>query len=149
MRTDIDCNEVVAASGDAIIASDAAGHIVLWNAAAERIFGHTEAEALGQPLDMIIPERMRKRHGDGYEQSMRTGETRYGTTLLKVPAVHKDGHTLSIAFSVAMLFDPDHKVGSIMAIIRDETARFNEERALKKRVAELEAQLAATQAPPA
>ena len=148
MRTDIDCSEVVAASGDAIIASDAAGRIVLWNAAAERIFGHTEAEALGQPLDMIIPERMRKRHGDGYEQSMRTGETRYGTTLLKVPALHKDGRTLSIAFSVAMLFDPDHKVGSIMAIIRDETARFNEERALKKRLAELEAQLAATRAPP-
>lgn len=147
MRTVVDCHALVAAAGDAVIAADASHRIVLWNAAAERIFGHTEAEALGQSLDMIIPDRMRKRHGDGYAQSMRTGETRYGTTLLKVPALHKDGRTLSIAFSVAMLFDDGHKVGAIMAIIRDETARFNEDRALRKRIAELEAQLAAADAP--
>ena len=143
MNTSIDCRELVAASGDAVIASDANGRIVLWNAAAQRIFGHTEAEALGQPLDMIIPERLRQRHGEGYEKSMRTGETRYGSSLLRVPALHKDGSTLSIAFSVAMLFTADRKVSSIVAIIRDETERFNEERNLRKRLAELEARLAA------
>ncbi len=146
MNTTIDCSELVAASGDAIIASDGQGHIVLWNAAAQRIFGHSEAQALGQPLDMIIPERLRKRHGEGYEKSMRTGETRYGSSLLRVPALHKDGRTLSIAFSVAMLFSADRKVSAIVAIIRDETDRFNEERELRKRLAELEARLAA--APP-
>jgi PAS domain S-box-containing protein len=139
----IDCSELVAASGDAIIASDEHGHIVLWNAAAERIFGHSAAEAMGQPLDMIIPERLRKRHGDGYEKSMRTGETRYGSSLLRVPALHKDGRTLSIAFSVAMLYAADRRVSSIVAIIRDETDRFNEERNLRKRLAELEARLGA------
>ena len=146
MNTTIDCSELVAASGDAIIASDGQGHIVLWNAAAQRIFGHSEAQALGRPLDMIIPERLRKRHGEGYEKSMRTGETRYGSSLLRVPALHKDGRTLSIAFSVAMLFSADRKVSAIVAIIRDETDRFNEERELRKRLAELEARLAA--APP-
>jgi PAS domain S-box-containing protein len=146
VNTTIDCSELVAASGDAIIASDGQGHIVLWNAAAQRIFGHSEAQALGRPLDMIIPERLRKRHGEGYEKSMRTGETRYGSSLLRVPALHKDGRTLSIAFSVAMLFSADRKVSAIVAIIRDETDRFNEERELRKRLAELEARLAA--APP-
>ncbi len=141
MKTGVDCQALVAASGDAVIAADAAHRIVLWNAAAERIFGHTEAEALGQSLDMIVPDRMRSRHGEGYAKSMETGETRYGTTLLRVPALHKDGRTLSIAFSVAMLFDPEQHVSAIVAIIRDETSRFNEERALRKRLAELEARL--------
>ena len=143
MQTCVDCRALVAAAGDAMVAANAAGHIVLWNAAAERIFGHSAAEALGQPLDLIIPERMRQRHGEGYDKSMRTGETRYGTTLLKVPALHKDGSTLSIAFSVTMLFDADRRVEAIVAIIRDETSRFNEERALRKRLAELETRVAA------
>ncbi len=141
MNTVIDCAELVAASGDAIIASDGQGHIVLWNAAAQRIFGHSAAEALGQPLDIIIPQRLRQRHGEGYEKSMRTGETKYGTSLLRVPALHKDGRTLSIAFSVAMLFSAERKVSAIVAIIRDETERFNEERNLRKRLAELESRL--------
>jgi PAS domain S-box-containing protein len=144
MDTVIDCRALVASAADAIIASDADGRIVLWNAGAQRIFGHTEAEALGQPLDMIIPERLRRRHGEGYEKSMRTGETKYGSDLLRVPALHKDGSILSIAFSVAMLFTEERRVGSIVAIIRDETARFNEERSLRKRLTELEAKLAAT-----
>ena len=66
------------------------------------MFGHSEAEALGQPLDLITPERFRQRHGDGFAQAMKTGTTKYGNDLLKVPAIHKDGHTMSIAFTVAM-----------------------------------------------
>ena len=64
---------------------------------------------------------------------MATGTTKYGNDLLRVPAMHKDGRALSIAFTVAMLFTPDSKVDAVVAIIRDETARFNEERALRKR----------------
>jgi len=143
MKTSIDCTQLVASIGDAVVASDADGRIVLWNAGAERMFGHTEAEALGQTLDLIIPERLRKRHGEGYEKSMATGTTKYGNDLLRVPATHKDGRQLSIAFTVAMLFDDAHKVNAIVAVIRDETSRFNEDRALRKRLAELEAQVAA------
>jgi PAS domain S-box-containing protein len=144
MNTTIDCKELVAAVGDAIIAADASGAIVLWNPGAARIFGHTEAEALGKSLDIITPERLRKRHWEGYHQSMATGTTKYGNDLLRVPAIHKDGRAMSIAFTVAMLFTPEHKVGAIVALIRDETTRFNDERALKKRVAELEARVPAT-----
>jgi PAS domain S-box-containing protein len=143
MKTGVDCNAVVAAVADAVIVADAAGRITLWNAAAERLFGHTEDEALGQSLDIITPERFRQRHWDGYAKTMETGVTKYGTTLLKVPAVHKDGRSLSIAFTVALLFTPERKVDAIIAVVRDETSRFQEERELRKRIVELENQLAA------
>jgi PAS domain S-box-containing protein len=144
MKTTVDCHQLVAAISDAVIVSDAGGAIVLWNGGAERIFGHTEAEALGRSLDLITPERLRQRHWDGYHKSMETGTTRYGAgDMLRVPAVHKDGHALSIAFTVAMLKGPDGKVTGVIAVIRDETTRFNDDRALRKRLAELEAQVAA------
>ena len=143
MKTPGDCHDLVASIGDAVIASDAKGAITLWNAAAERMFGYTEAEALGQSLDIIIPERLRGRHWEGYDKSMATGTSRYGHDLLRVPATHKDGSSMSIAFTVAMLFTPERKVSSIIAVIRDETVRFNYERALRKRIVELEAQLKA------
>ena len=143
MNTAIDCKQLVASIGDAVVVSDAKGVIVLWNVGAERMFGHSEAEALGKTLDIITPERLRQRHWEGYDKSMATGTTKYGSDLLRVPAIHKDGRTMSIAFTVSMLFEADGKVGSIVAIIRDETIRFNEDRALRKRVTELEAQVTA------
>ena len=138
MHPDLDLKELVAGAGDAIIVADAKGAITLWNRAAERIFGFTEAEALGQSLDMIIPQRQRQRHWDGFNKTMETAVTKYGTDVLRVPALHKDGHTLSIAFTVSMLFSPDQKVSGIAAFVRDETSRFAEERELRKRLAALE-----------
>ena len=143
MASDINLNALVAAVGDAVMVCDAQGAILLWNPACECLFGHTEAEVLGKTMDMIIPERLRKRHWEGYEKTMATGITKYGHDVLRVPAVDKQGRTMSIAFTVAMLHSPDGKVSAIAAIIRDETSRFNDERALKKRVAELEAQVGA------
>jgi signal transduction histidine kinase len=75
---------------------------------------------------------------------MRSGVTKYGHALLKVPALHKDGHTLSIAFTVALLHAPDGSVNGIAAVVRDETVRFAQERDLRKRITELEAQAAKT-----
>lgn len=126
------------AAGDAIVAADPQGRIVFWNAAAERIFGYSRAEALGKSLDLIIPERQRARHWAGYQKTMASGETRYGTQVLRVPALHKDGRRLSIAFTVTLLFGPDRRVQSIAALVRDETERWNEERALRDRLAQLE-----------
>lgn len=129
--------------GDGVIVSDAYNRIVYWNAAATRIFGFTEHEALGQTMDLIVPERLRQRHNVGFAQSMETGTTRYGNDLLKVPACHKDGRTLSIAFTVAMLFDQDRRVSGVAAVIRDETRRFHEERELRRKLADLEAEVTA------
>ena len=142
MQTPIDCHQLVAAIGDAVIASDADGAITLWNPGAERIFGYTEAEALGKSLDLITPERLRARHWEGYNKSMATGTTKYGNDLLRVPATHKDGRAMSIAFTVAMLFGADGKVSAVVAVIRDDTARFNDDRALRKRLADAEAKAA-------
>ena len=77
----VDLNELVAAMGDAVVVTDAGGAITLWNAAAERIFGFSQSEALGRSLDLIIPERLRGRHWDGFHKTMQTGHTRYGTDL--------------------------------------------------------------------
>ena len=144
MQADIDLKALVGAIGDAVIVSDPNGKVIVWNPAAERLFGFTEAEALGQSMDLIIPERLRKRHWEGFDHSMATGTTKYGHDVLRVPAVDKAGRALSIAFTVAMLFGPDGKVSAIASVIRDETSRFAEERALRKRVTELEAQLKPT-----
>ena len=143
MKTTVDLSQLVGCVGDAIIVVDAHEKIVLWNAAATRIFGYSEDEALGNSLDLIIPERHRQRHNEGCRKSMDTGITRYGTSLLKVPALHQSGNMLSIAFTVGMLFDENQKVHGIAAVIRDETERFAEERALKKRISELEGAQAA------
>ena len=143
MNPQIDPAALVNAIGDALIVSDVQGHVVVWNAAAERLFGWTEAEALGQRMDMIIPERLRKRHWEGYDKSMQTGETRYAHDVLRVPAVDKAGRSMSIAFTVFMLFGADGKPSACGSVIRDETARFAQDRELRTRVTELETQLAA------
>lgn len=134
----IDLGQLVEGAGDAIVVCDARGEIILWNPACERIFGFSREEAMGRSLDLIIPERQRQRHWDGYEKTMETGITRYGTTLLKVPSLHKSGRTISIAFTVSLLRDSDGKVNAIVAMVRDETERFAQERAMKARLAQLE-----------
>jgi PAS domain S-box-containing protein len=138
MKTSIDLHQLLECVGDAIIVADAHEKIVLWNPAATRIFGYLEEEALANTLDLIVPERQLQKHNEGYGHSMETGTTRYGTSLLKVPAKHKDGSMLSIAFTVGMLFDASGKANGVVAIIRDETERFAQERALKKRLSDLE-----------
>ncbi len=124
--------------GDAVIICDSDGLIRVWNAAAERFFGFTPAEALGSSLDLIIPERLRERHWAGFTRTMATGQTRYQHDVLRVPAMHKDGRTLSIAFTVGLLLAAQRTVTGLVAVIRDETKRFAEERDLRKRLAELE-----------
>jgi PAS domain S-box-containing protein len=143
MTTAIDYKMLVESVGDAVMACDASGAITLWNPACERMFGFTPLDAMGKSLDLIIPQRQQQRHWDGYHKTMQTGITRYGNDVLRVPALHKDGHTLSIAFTVSMLHSPDGKVSHIVAVVRDESARFAEDRTLRKRLMELESQLAA------
>ena len=137
MKQALDLPAFVNAAADAIIAAGADGRIIFWNPAATRIFGFTETEALGQSLDLIIPERFRARHWEGYRQVMETGKTKYAVDVLRVPATAKDGRALSIAFTVTLL-DASDRGRIIAAIVRDETTRWNEERELKRRLAELE-----------
>ena len=138
MSNTINFEQLVQAAGDAIVTADPEGRILSWNPAAERIFGFAAEEALGQSLDLIIPERFRARHWDGYKQVMRTGQTKYGADVLRVPARHKDGRPISIAFTVALLSRADGQTEAIAAIVRDDTSRWNEERSMRDRLRQLE-----------
>src|SRR2546430_14162934 len=101
---------------DAVVVADAAGTIRFWNRAAERVFGWTAAEALGASLDLIVPERQRTRHWEGYRRVMSSGTTKYGSELLRVPSLHADGQRHSIAFTVPLLTDADGTVARIAAV---------------------------------
>lgn len=129
---------VVRGAADAIVLASLDGKITLWNPAAERLFGFTEAEAMGQSLDLVIPEKYRERHWDGFHHVMRTGKTHYGDQVLRVPALRKDGSRLSIAFTVGLLKRTDGQVEGIFAVMRDDTEVFNTHKALRDRVKELE-----------
>jgi PAS domain S-box-containing protein len=125
---------------DAVVVADPAGKIVFWNEAATRLFGWSESETIGQSLDLMIPERLRARHWDGYRRVMETGHTQYGNRLLEVPALHRDGHTFSIAFTVTLLTRAGQQApDGIVALIRDDTARRQELRHLRDRLATLDA----------
>jgi PAS domain S-box-containing protein len=129
--------EALLASGsDAIVATDRDGIIRHWNKGAERIFGHTAAEAVGQSLDLIIPEQLRARHWEGYRHVMQTGQSRYGQgDVLAVPGLRKDGSRVSLEFTIATIRDEAGEMIGIAAILRDVTARFEEMKALRKQAA--------------
>jgi PAS domain S-box-containing protein len=128
---------ILSARSDAIIAADRNGIVRFWNPGAERVFGYSRDEALGQSLDLIIPERLRQRHWDGYRRVMETGHTRYGESdLLAVPALRKDGETISVEFTIVPLRESGRLI-AIAAIIRDVSKRFDEVRALKRKLVEV------------
>ncbi len=137
--------QIVDGSPDAVVFGDAKGVIRLWNAGAQAIFGFTAAEAVGQSMDIIIPERLRGRHWEGYDRVMVTGVSRYGTgDLLAVPAVTKDGRTISIEFTIQMLKGPGGEILGPAATIRDVTKRFLRDKETSRRIRELEARVAAS-----
>jgi PAS domain S-box-containing protein len=126
---------------DAVVVADADGTIVFWNDAAARLFGWGADAAIGQSLDLIIPERLRERHWAGYRRVMATGHTNYGDRLLEVPALHRDQRRLSIAFTVSLLRRPGFSAPiGIAAVIRDDTERWQERRRLRDQVAQLGAE---------
>ena len=128
---------ILAAAADAVVATDRDGIIQVWNPGAERIFGHRADEALGQSLDLIIPERLRARHWEGFHRVMATGESHYGAgDLLSVPGVRKDGQRISLEFTIVPLKDEKGRMWGLAAVMRDVTSRFEEIRALKTKLAE-------------
>ncbi|MHC1725333.1 MAG: PAS domain-containing protein [Syntrophobacteraceae bacterium] len=130
------CRQIVDGTQDAIIFSDREGLIRLWNPGAESIFGYSAVEAVGQSLDLIIPEELRLRHWEGYRKVMETGSTRYGRELPAVPALRKDGTRISTEFTIVLVRSSTGEVLGSAAIIRDVTARWRKEKELKERLAQ-------------
>ena len=127
---------------DAIVISDREGVIRFWNSGAEQLFGHAAAEAVGQSLDLIIPENLRSRHWEGYWRVMASGETKYKTGLLSSPGIRKDGSRVSLEFSMVLLRDEAGAMQGCASIMRDVTERWKKEKELKERLNACEARLA-------
>ena len=130
--------QIIEGAQDAIIFADKEGIIRLWNSGAEAIFGYSKEEAIGETLDLIVPEKLREKHWEGYRKVMDTGVTKYGSDILAVPALKKDDSRLSVEFTIVLLKNDSGKPIGTAAIMRDVTERWQKEKELKKRVAELE-----------
>jgi PAS domain S-box-containing protein len=138
-------NAILQSSSEAIMASDVEGKIMFWNPGATRIFGFDATEAMGQSLDLIIPEKLRARHWQGYRHVMATGHSRYSEgDLLSVPALTKDKRRISVEFTIAILRDDQGNMIGMASVMRDSTARFEEMKSLRRRIAELENAASAT-----
>ncbi|WP_334392936.1 PAS domain S-box protein [Bradyrhizobium sp. AZCC 2262] len=123
-------------ASDAIIATDRDGRITFWNPGAERIFGFTAGQVVGQSLDLIIPENLRARHWEGFRHTMATGTSRYGHgDLLSVPGLTKEGARISVEFTIVLLRNGAQETTGTVAVMRDVTKRFEEVRELKRRLA--------------
>lgn len=133
--------QIVDFAPDAILFADGDGNIQLWNSGAETIFGYTREEATGKSLDLIIPEKLRERHWEGYRKVMETGETRYGSELLKVPALGKDGRSISVEFTILLVRNQQDEIIGTAAIIRDVTEDWKQKKELKQKLKFLEDQL--------
>lgn len=123
---------------DAVIYSDAQGAIRQWNAAAEALFGHPPAQALGQSLDLIIPENLRAAHWSAFDRAMESGTTQLHGQATVTRALTADGRTIYVEMSFAVVTDASGKAIGSVAVARDATQRRQEDKALRARLAELE-----------
>jgi PAS domain S-box-containing protein len=128
---------ILMTESDAIVVADRRGLITFWNPGAVRIFGFSKDDAVGKSLDIIIPENLRDRHWQGYENVMATGESHYDRgDVLTVPAICSDGCRISVEFTIVILRDESQHVVGMAAIMRDITKRFEEMRALRRQLAD-------------
>jgi PAS domain S-box-containing protein len=130
--------QIAESVGDAFIFADPEGIIRLWSPGAEQVFGYSAEEALGQSLDLIVPENLRSRHWEGYFRVMDSGETVYGSELLAVPSLRRDGERISIEFTIALIRDETGRILGAGAVIREVTQRWQKEKELRRRLAQLE-----------
>jgi PAS domain S-box-containing protein len=133
------CSHIVDNIPDAIIFADREGIVHLWNHGAEIMFGYKAEEMIGHSMDPIIPEKLRARHWAGYREVMETGVTQYGRELLSVPALRKDDTRISLEFSIAVVRDETGLPLGAATVFRDVTARWQQEKATKEKLAALEA----------
>jgi PAS domain S-box-containing protein len=133
------CRRIVENSPMAIMFADREGKIRLWNSGAETVFGYMAKEALGQSLDLIVPERQRQRHWEGWDKVMASGVTKYGRDPLAVPAMRKDGSRISIEFNVVLVRADSGELAGVAAMVQDVTARWQKQKEMNARLAALEA----------
>ena len=127
---------------DAIIFAGRDGVIREWNPAAETLFGHSREEAVGQSLDLIIPEEFRNAHWTAFDRALADGATKYKGRALPTRSVRKDGSTFYVELSFAIVLDEAGTVLGALAHGRDISERWANDREQRRRLRELEAQVA-------
>ena len=127
---------------DAMIYSDTQGHVRVWNAAATRMFGFSAEQALGQSLDIIIPEKLRKAHWRGFDAAIAAGVTKHSGKPMPTKALRADGSEFYTEMGFALIFNNQGEVVGTVAQARDITERFEKGRAERQRLQELEKRLA-------
>ena len=132
---------IVEQAPDAVIVADCGGAIVIWNRSAETLFGYSTAEVVGQSLDVIIPERLRPAHWEGFKRAVDSGQIKYAGKVFTTRSVHQDGSKLYVDLSFGLVRDPAGVVLGVVAIGRDCTGRYAADQALRARVLELEKKL--------
>ncbi len=130
--------DILRAMPEAMIFADLQGLIQRWNPGAETVFGFTAAEAIGQSLDLIIPERLRKAHWEGFNKAIARSGTLPGRTSMITRSLHKSGEPIYVDMSFSMVKDAQGQLLGSLAVARDATARFTEEKNLRKQLAEFQ-----------
>jgi PAS domain S-box-containing protein len=121
---------IVGSTSDAVVTADVQGQVITWNPAAERIFGYSEDEILGQPLTFLIPERHREAHDAGLSRVIHTGETKIIGQTAQLTGLRKGGDEFPIELSLATWVTDGTRFFS--GIIRDVTDRKQAEQALRE-----------------
>jgi PAS domain S-box-containing protein len=120
---------------DAIISANNKGEIISWNQAATKILGFSEEEAVGQWVEIIIPERFHKAHRNGMDRFSKTGEAHAIGKTVELAARNKSGDEIPIELSLStwMVRNERYYTG----IIRDIGERKHAEEALRQSEKEL------------
>ena len=119
-----------------MIFADRQGVIRYWDAGAEAVFGHRAGEALGNSLDLIIPERFRKAHWQAYDRAIESGQTKYDNRVLTTRSMKKDGSALYVDLTFQLVKDERDAVLGALATGRDCTARYLAERQQREQSAQ-------------
>jgi PAS domain S-box-containing protein len=118
---------------DAVIYADRSGTIIRWNRASTALFGYSAEEALGQRVELIIPDHLRAAHWSGFDAAMTKGATKLQGRPTLTRALHKNGRRLYVEMSFAIVKgDTENEVLGAVAVARDVTERVERERAASR-----------------
>jgi PAS domain S-box-containing protein len=118
---------------DAVICANHSGTIIRWNHASTALFGYSAEEALGQRVELIIPDHLRAAHWSGFDAAMIKGATKLQGRPTLTRALHKNGRRLYVEMSFAIVKgDTKNEVLGAVAVARDVTERVERERAASR-----------------
>lgn len=129
---------IIEQMADAMIYSNRQGNVEAWNPAAEALFGYCSEEAIGQSLDLIIPEHLRDAHWTGFNRAMASGSTKNGGRAAITRSLTKTRGTIYVEMSFAVVADREGNTIGSVAVARDATQRHQNEREQRERLKALQ-----------